>query len=57
MAIAGGAYVGREVGAKLQAGKAARAETKAVKKMEKEQKKAAELGKQTGENKLKDLGK
>ena len=38
MAIAGGAYVGREVGAKLQAGKAARAETKAVKKMEKEQK-------------------
>lgn len=57
MAIAGGAYVGREVGAKYQAGKAARAETKAVKKMEKEQKKAAELGKQTGENKLKDLGK
>jgi len=57
MAIAGGAYVGREAGAKYQAGKAARAEAKAVKKMEKEQKKAAELGKQTGENKLKDLGK
>ena len=45
------------VGAKYQAAKAARAETKAVKKMEKEQKKAAEIGKQTGENKLKDLGK
>jgi hypothetical protein len=57
MGAAAGAYVGREVGAKYQAGKAARAETKAVKKMEKEQKKAAELGKQTGENKLKDLGK
>ena len=56
-AIAGGTYVGREIGAKLQAGKAARAEKKAVKKMEKEQTKAAELGKQTGENKLKDLGK
>ena len=56
-AIAGGAYIGREVGAKYQAGKAARAEAKAVKKMEKEQKKATELGKQTGENKLKDLGK
>jgi hypothetical protein len=57
MAIAGGTYVGREVGAKLQAGKAAKAEAKAVKKMEKEQKKVTELGKQTGENKLKDLGK
>jgi hypothetical protein len=57
LAIAGGAYLGREGGAKLQAAKAARAEAKAVKKMEKEQKKAAELGKQTGENKLKDLGK
>jgi hypothetical protein len=57
MAIGGGAFVGREIGAKLQAGKAARAETKAVKKMEKEQKKAAELGKQTGVNKIQDLGK
>jgi hypothetical protein len=57
MGAAAGAYVGREVGAKLQAGKAARAETKAVKKMEKEQKKATELGKQTGQNKLSDLGK
>jgi hypothetical protein len=56
-AIAGGAYIGREVGAKLQAGKASRAETNAVKKMEKEQKKAAELGKQSGQNKLSDLGK
>ena len=57
LAIAGGAYLGREGGAKLQAAKAAKAETKAVKKMEKEQKKAAELGKQTGKNKLSDLGK
>jgi len=56
-AIAGGAYIGREVGAKLQAGKASRAETNAVKKMQKEQKKAAELGKQSGQNKLSDLGK
>jgi len=54
---AAGAYIGREVGAKLQAAKAAKEETKAVKKMEKEQKKAAELGKQTGQNKVKDLGK
>jgi hypothetical protein len=57
LAIGGGAYVGREVGAKLQAGKAARAEANALKKMEKEQKKAAELGKQSGQNKLSDLGK
>jgi hypothetical protein len=57
LAIGGGAYVGREVGAKLQAGKAARAEANALKKMEKEQKKAAELGKQFGQNKLSDLGK
>ena len=56
-AAAGGAYIGREIGAKLQAKKAARAETKAVSKMEKEQKKAAELGKQSGQNKLSDLGK
>jgi len=56
-AIAGGAYIGREVGAKLQAGKASRAEINAVKKMEKQQKKAAELGKQSGQNKLSDLGK
>jgi hypothetical protein len=57
LTIGAATYAGREVGAKLQAGKVARAEAKAVKKMEKEQKKAAELGKQTGENKLKDLGK
>jgi hypothetical protein len=57
LAIGGGAFVGREIGAKLQAGKAARAETKAVNKMEKEQKKAAELGKQTGKNKIQDLSK
>ena len=56
-AVAGGTYIGREIGAKLQAGKAAREESKAVKKMEKEMQKAAELGKQTGTNKLQDLGK
>ena len=52
LAIGGGAYVGREIGQKLQASKVAREEAKAVKKMEKEQKKAAELG-----TKLSDLGK
>ena len=52
LAIGGGAYVGREIGAKLQAGKIAREETKALKKMQKEQNKAAELG-----TKLSDLGK
>ena len=52
LAIGGGAYIGKEIGAKLQAGKVAREETKALKKMEKEQKKAAELG-----TKLSDLGK
>jgi len=52
LAIGGGAYVGREIGQKLQAGKVAREETKALKKMEKEQKKAAELG-----TKLSDVGK
>jgi hypothetical protein len=56
-AVAGGTYIGREVGAKLQARKAAREESKAVKKMEKEMQKAAELGKQTGSNKIQDLGK
>lgn len=57
MAIAGGAYIGRELGAKVQAKQAARAEAKAVKKMEKEMEKSAKLGKQTGKNKLSDLGK
>lgn len=52
MAAAGGAYIGKEIGAKLQAGKIAREETKALKKMEKQQNKAAELG-----TKLSDLGK
>jgi flavin-dependent dehydrogenase len=52
LAIGGGAYIGKEIGAKLQAGKVAREETKALKKMEKEQKKAAELG-----TKLSDVGK
>jgi hypothetical protein len=52
IAAAGGAYIGKEIGTKLQAGKIAREEAKAVKKMEKQQKKAAELG-----TKLSDLGK
>lgn len=52
LAIGGGAYLGREIGQKLQARKVAKEEAKAVKKMEKEQKKAAELG-----TKLSDLGK
>jgi len=52
IAAAGGAYIGKEIGTKLQAGKIAREEAKAVKKMEKEQKKAAELG-----TKLSDVGK
>jgi hypothetical protein len=52
MAAAGGAYIGKEIGSKLQAGKIAREETKALKKMEKQQKKAAELG-----TKLSDVGK
>jgi hypothetical protein len=48
-----GAYVGKELGAKLQTRKVAKEETKAVKKMEKEMKKASDIGK----NKLSDLGK
>jgi hypothetical protein len=52
MAAAGGAYIGKEIGSKLQAAKVAREETKALKKMEKQQNKAAELG-----TKLSDLGK
>jgi hypothetical protein len=52
LAIGGGAYVGREIGQKMQAKKIAKEEGKAVKKMEKEQKKAAELG-----TKLSDVGK
>jgi hypothetical protein len=52
LAIGGGAYVGREIGQKLQAKKVAKEEGKALKKMEKEQKKAAELG-----TKLSDVGK
>ena len=52
LAIGGGAYVGREIGQKLQARKVAKEEAKAVRKMEKEQNKAAQLG-----TKLSDLGK
>jgi hypothetical protein len=57
LAIGGGAFVGREIGSKLQTSKAAKAETKALKKMEKEMQNAAELGKQTGKNKIQDLSK
>ena len=57
MGAAAGAYVGREIGAKVQSAKAAKAEAKAIKKMEKEMEKASALGKQTGKNKLEDLGK
>jgi len=52
-----GGFIGREAGAYLQTKKAAREEAKAVKKMEVEMQKAAALGKQTGKNKLQDLGK
>ena len=57
LAIGAGAYIGREIGTKVQAGKAAKAESKAIKKMEKEMEKASALGKQTGKNKIEDLGK
>ena len=56
LAIGAGAYLGREIGTKVQAGKAAKAEAKAIKKMEKEMEKASALGKQTGKNKIQDLG-
>ena len=52
-----GGFIGKEVGTYLQTKKAAREEAKAVKKMEKEMEKAKALGKQTGQNKIKDLGK
>lgn len=52
LAVGAGAFMGRELGTKVQALKAAKAETKAVKKMEKEMQKAKELG-----TKLSDLGK
>jgi hypothetical protein len=52
-----GGFIGKEVGTYLQTKKAAREEAKAVKKMEKEMEKAKALGKQTGQNKVKDLGK
>jgi hypothetical protein len=57
LAIGGGAYVGRDIGARLQTRKAAKEEAKAVKKMEKEMEKAKALGKQSGQNKLNDLNK
>jgi len=57
LAIGGGAYVGRDIGARLQAKKAVKEEAKAVRKMEKEMEKAKALGQQTGKNKIQDLGK
>jgi len=57
LAIGGGAYVGRDIGARLQAKKAAKEEIKALKKMEAEMEKAKALGKQSGQNKLNDLNK
>jgi len=57
VAIGGGAYVGRDIGARLQTRKAVKEEIKAVKKMQQEMEKAAKLGKQSGQNKLNDLNK
>jgi hypothetical protein len=57
LAVGGGAFIGREIGTKVQSAKATKAETKAVKKMEKEMQKASEIGKQSGKNKISDLGK
>ena len=54
---AAGGFVGKEAGEFLQKRKAAKAEAKAMKKMEKEMQKAEKLGKQTGKNKISDLGK
>ena len=54
-AVGGGAFLGREVGAKLQTRAAVKAEEKAIKNMEKEMQEAAKLGKQTGQNKASDL--
>ena len=57
LAIGGGAYVGRDIGTRMQTRKAVKEEIKAVKKMQQEMEKAAKLGKQSGQNKLNDLNK
>jgi len=52
-----GGYLAQKAGAKVSAKAAAKAETKALQKAQEEMRKAAELGKQTGKNKLGDLTK
>jgi len=54
---AAGTYLGQQAGAKYAARMEQQALTKAAKKAQKEMEKATALGKQTGENKVKDLGK
>jgi hypothetical protein len=54
---AAGTYLGQQAGAKYAAALEQQALTKAAKKAQKEMEKAKALGKQTGENKVKDLGK
>ena len=54
---AAGTYLGQQAGAKYAARMEQQALTKAAKKAQKEMEKATALGKQTGQNKIKDLGK
>ena len=54
---AAGTYLGQQAGAKYAARMEQQALTKAAKKAQKEMEKATALGKQTGQNKVKDLGK
>jgi hypothetical protein len=53
---AAGTFLGRELGKKVEAKLGARASAKEIKKMEAEMQKAAALGKQTGSNKIQNLG-
>jgi len=54
---AAGTYLGQQAGAKYAARMEQQALTKAAKKAQKEMEKATALGKQTGQNKIQDLGK
>jgi len=54
---AAGTYLGQQAGAKYAARMEQNALTKAAKKAQKEMEKAKALGQQTGQNKVKDLGK
>lgn len=54
---AAGTYLGQQAGAKYAARMEQQALTKAAKKAQKEMEKAKALGQQTGQNKVKDLGK